>query len=101
MDSFLGAGQHKPSRLSHNNTTSSRYKSAVDTSGVGEQKTQDRHFLTYDVGIALWLNEHWGIAGRHVRAPGDDMWDSPVETTDRIFSGQGNLQYTTVTARRR
>ena len=36
-----------------------------------------------------------------MRAPGDDMWDSPVETTDRIFSGQGNLQYTTVTARRR
>ena len=55
----------------------------------------------YDVGLAFWLSERWGVAARHVRGPGDDIWGSPVEDSDRIFSGEGNLRYTTVTARRR
>ena len=56
---------------------------------------------TYDVGLAFWLSEHWGVAGRHVRGPGDEIYNSPVETVDRIFLGKGNLRYTTVTVRRR
>ena len=73
----------------------------MGTSWVGEVKTQDRHFPSMMSGLPSGLSERWGVAARHVRGPGDDIWGSPVESGDRIFSGEGNLRYTTVTARRR
>jgi hypothetical protein len=56
---------------------------------------------THDVGIAVWLTEHWGVAARRVVGPGEDIRDSPIVGRDRIFAGKGNLKYSTVTARYR
>ena len=56
---------------------------------------------TYNVGAVFWLTDGWGIAGRHVRGPGEDLDDSPVTAARATFSGSENLRYTTVTARRR
>lgn len=55
----------------------------------------------YDVGLAVWLSDHWGIAGRRTWAPGQDLYDPPRPGGDRIFAGKEKLQYWTVTARRR
>ena len=57
---------------------------------------------TYNLGVAVWVSDHWGVAARHVVGPGTDLWGPPVdESRDRTYIGQGNLRYTTVTARRR
>ena len=56
---------------------------------------------TYNVGFAVWMSDHWGFAARHVRGPGDDLWDPPYDAGDYYAAGIGNLRYTTVTTRRR
>lgn len=30
-------------------------------------------FRAYDIGVAVWLSEHWGVAGRFVQAVGHDV----------------------------
>lgn len=57
--------------------------------------------ITYNVGVAVWLSDHWGIAARHVGGPGTDPWSEPAVHYNRTVIGLGNLRYTTVTARRR
>ena len=57
--------------------------------------------MTYNVGVAVWLSDHWGVAARHVGGPGTDPWSEPAVLYDRTEIGLGNLRYTTVTARRR
>ena len=57
--------------------------------------------MTYNVGVAVWLSDHWGVAARHVGGPGTDPWSEPAVYYDRTVIGLGNLRYTTVTARRR
>jgi len=54
----------------------------------------------FDVGVAFWATEHWGVAVRRVEAPGEDLHE-PSVGGDRTFLGSGHLAYWTVTARRR
>ena len=54
-----------------------------------------------DGSVAVWPFTHWGVAYRRVSAPGDDLWDTPVQSGDRVYLGQARLRYWTATARYR
>ena len=56
---------------------------------------------TYNLGVACWVSDDWGVAARHVVGPGSELWDPVYDSSDRTYIGLGSLRYTTVTARRR
>jgi hypothetical protein len=55
---------------------------------------------SYDVVVAVWPFERWGVGVRWVEGPGEDL-HAPIESFDRTFLGTGHLRYWTVTARHR
>jgi hypothetical protein len=55
----------------------------------------------YDLGIAIWPSEHWGFAVRQVRGPGQDLYRTPITSSDRTFYGPERLIYRAYTVRHR
>ncbi len=60
-----------------------------------------RHLGSVEVGLALWVSDGWGIAVRRVVAPGDSLARPADRPSDNRWAGDGNVRYTTVTARYR
>lgn len=56
---------------------------------------------SYDIGVVLWPFARWGVAGRLVRAPGEDLYPNPLPSYDRTFLGREKLSYYTFGARYR
>jgi len=56
---------------------------------------------TSDVVGVVWPFRNWGLAGRWVEGPGEDLSEVPVASGDRTFLGSGHLRYFAVTVRRR
>jgi hypothetical protein len=55
----------------------------------------------FNVGVTVWPFERWGVAGRAVRAPGEDRYPSPLPSHDRTYLGLEKLAYYVVGARYR
>jgi hypothetical protein len=55
----------------------------------------------YDLGVAIWPSEHWGFAVRRVHGPGQDLYRTAIESSDRTFYGPERLIYRTYTVRHR
>ena len=68
--------------------------------GYGFVWSTELSLATYDVGVAFW-DHNWGVAARFVRGPGQDLYLRGEGRNNDIYIFQGNLRYTTVTARRR
>ncbi len=56
---------------------------------------------TLDGAVVVWATPRWGVALRRVAGPGEDLYATPLEGSDRTFLGTGHLYYWTVTARHR
>jgi hypothetical protein len=55
----------------------------------------------YNLSVAFWPFERWGVAARAVRAPGEDLYPHPLPSYERTYLGQEKLSYYVVGTRHR